>query len=377
MSDMRISGDGGDQPTGQAGSLEPQDPVKPPAATDDGRAFGAGTAFDPAATPQDIYSCFRLLLGRAPSVEEWAGHSALAGDDLRSVVRSYLESREFADRGLIGQPGTKDIRLTRADGFVIYTAADDLAVGKLVAAGIYEPGVAAVFREVLRPGMVVVDVGANIGFFTMLAASIVGPQGSVLAIEPNLLNVRLIEASRRANGFRNTTIAACGVGKELGILSLASVFSNGATSPVGDMLSDLMTNPIVPCVPLPALMPPDRRIDFIKIDVEGAEYLALAAARDILARWRPVIASEFSPGLLKSNSGISGREYLEFFAGLGYRIGIVGDDGRCAEATVAGVLESHASSGMDHIDILLRPLPMIPVPRWRRLLRGPASRLLP
>ena len=139
--------------------------------------FEANAEFDPTATRQDIQSCFRLLLGRAPSPEEWAGHSTLAGGDLRAVVRSYLESREFSERGLIGTRAASDISLTPADGFLIYTDADDLAVGKLVASGVYEPAVATLFRDVLRARMVGVDVGANIGSFTMLAASIVGPEG--------------------------------------------------------------------------------------------------------------------------------------------------------------------------------------------------------
>ena len=187
MSDPRMSSNGesdvtgGSEPVGRSENL-----AGPPVETGCRIVSGAEASFDQVATQQDVYSCFRLLLGRAPSAEEWAGHSTLAGGDLRSVVRSYLDSREFSERGLSGQLATRDISLTHADGFVIYTAVDDLAVGKLVASGVYEPGVAALFRDVLRPRMSVVDVGANIGFFTMLAASIVGAEGSVLAIEPNL-----------------------------------------------------------------------------------------------------------------------------------------------------------------------------------------------
>ncbi|GAC1336888.1 MAG: hypothetical protein NVSMB18_00860 [Acetobacteraceae bacterium] len=321
--------------------------------------------YSPIATEQDIYYCFRLLLGRNPSPEEWAGHGGLAGNELRGVLRSYLDSREFADRGLIGREPAQDISLTRTAEFSIYTSRDDLAVGKHVAAGVYEPQLADLLRRTLRPGMSMVDLGANIGFFSMLAASLVGPTGAVLAVEPNLANVRMLEASRRANGFDQVTIAACALGTRPGILALNTAFSNGMTGPVGSALAEVLAAPIVPCLPLAALLAPDRRVDVIKIDVEGAEYAALAGSRALLARWRPLIASEFSPELLRSNSGVSGVEYLEFFAGLGYATRLIGAGDDAPALTPAEVMQAYERNGEDHIDIWLAPIRRR---GWRRLL---------
>ena len=310
--------------------------------------------YNPNATISDIYHCFRLLLGRYPNPEEWAGHSGLAGNDLRSVVRSYLDSPEFIDRSLLVRRPAEDIALTRTTDFAIYTALDDLAVGKHVAAGLYEPEVAALLRRTLRCGMYVVDIGANIGYFTMLAASLVGPAGSVLAVEPNLANVKMIEASRRANNFSNVTIAACALGKAAGILALHTAFSNGMTSPVGKTLNDVMASQIVPCQPLASLVSSDRRIDFIKIDVEGAEYAAFLASRAVLERWHPIIASEFSPGLLQGNSRVTGIEYLKFFAALGYEARLTSDDDDTPARPPDEIMRAYARSGVDHIDIWLK-----------------------
>jgi len=311
----------------------------------------SGEPYSPIATEQDIYYCFRLLLGRNPSSEEWAGHSGLAGNELRGVLRSYLDSREFANRGLIEREPSQDISLTRTPEFSIYTSRDDLAVGKHVAAGAYEPQLADLLRRKLSSGMSVVDLGANIGFFTMLAASLVGPSGTVLAVEPNLANVRMIEASRRVNNFDQVTIAACALGNRPGILALNTAFSNGMTGPVGSALEEVMAAPIVPCLPLAALLPPDRRVEFIKIDVEGAEHAALAGSRALLTRWHPLIASEFSPELLRSNSGVSGVEYLEFFAGLGYSTRLIGAGDDAPAMTPAEVMQAYERNGEDHIDI--------------------------
>ncbi len=308
------------------------------------------------ATTGDIAACFRLLLGRQPSPEEWAGHSALAGQPLASVVKSYLDSPEFAARTRAGLPGASSLSLSTPNGVGVYTSADDLDVGRHAAAGHYEPAVAAVFRRHLRQGMTVLDVGANIGVFTMLAASLVGPAGRVLAVEPNEANVRLIEASRRANGFSQVSIAFCAAGRGPGLLSLRTAFSNGVTVPLEGELDALLRSRLVPSFPLTAIVPPGWRIDFIKIDIEGDEHTALAGAADMLRRDRPVIVSEFSPRLLRSNSGVEPQAYADFLTGLGYRMEVVHEDGSmepCPDA--ASAMAFHRASGGDHIDILLTP----------------------
>ena len=321
--------------------------------------------FSKAATEQDVFNCFCLLLGRYPYPEEWPGHSALAGNDLQSVVRSYVTSREFAEHELVAAKRSRNLTLTQASGFAIYTDTDDLAVGKYVAAGVYEPELAALLRQTLRPGMGVLDLGANIGFFTMLAASLVGREGYVLAVEPNLANVRMLEASRKQNGFTQVALAACAIGAASGVLALDTAFSNIRTGPVSDVAADIIETHIVPCFPLPQLVPPDRRIDFIKIDVEGAEHLVLAASRDLLLRWRPVIASEFSPELLRANSGVTGLEYLEFFAGLGYRAAVLGQETSATNETPSDIMRAYERADGDHIDIVFTPNPR---PWWRKIL---------
>src|SRR5437764_4065781 len=139
-----------------------------------------------AATPEDIFYCFRLPLGRCPNPEEWPGHSARAGEDLANVVSSYVTSREFAARRLIEGSYLGNIELMALPGFSLYASMDDLAVGKhVVVGGTYQPHVAAALARYAKPRMATVDIGANIGYMTMLLATLVGPEGRVVAVEPN------------------------------------------------------------------------------------------------------------------------------------------------------------------------------------------------
>ncbi len=313
--------------------------------------------YDPAATIADIAACFRLLLGRPPNREEWAGHSARAGQALPGVVASYVSSLEFARRGLMRTDAAAEIHRSTLEGLTIYTRQGDAAVGDAVRAGAYEPEVMAVFRRLLRPGMGVIDLGANIGVFTLLSASLVGAGGWVLALEPNPANVMLLEASRRANGFEQVTVCQVAAGSKPGLLSLNTSYSNGTTSGLPDGTDALFTAALVPCVRPDSMVPDGRRIDLIKVDVEGAEYTALLGCTGVIARDRPSIVSEFSPNLMPGISGISGPDYLRWLMSLGYGLRVVQPDGTTGgPASVEAVMQAHEARGTDHVDLLASPV---------------------
>ncbi|GAA5236295.1 FkbM family methyltransferase [Verticiella sediminum] len=308
---------------------------------------------DERASREDIYYCFRLILGRNPDPEEIPGHFARAGADLTAIVSTYVNSLEFARRKLLAAPGDDTYVQAEIEGFRLMVGANDEDVGKPVLAGGYEAHVTRVFRERLRPGMRVVDVGANIGYFSMLAASLVEESGHVLAFEPNPENGRLLECSRRLNGYEQVQLYQTAASDRDGLLVLNATHSNGTTSRIDDAQA-LLTARTVPCLQLDPILLRGGKVDFIKIDVEGAEYLALSGARELLARDRPAIVSEFSPSTMPGISGVDGPTYLRFLAELGYRYTVLGDDpaGLDCGRDVGRVMNAYAGAGGDHIDFL-------------------------
>ncbi len=174
-----------------------------------------------AATPEDIFYGFRLLLGRTPNPEEWPGHSSRVGEDLENVVSSYVTSREFAERGLLNKTYRDQVELVRLPRFSVFASKDDLAIGQHVVGGSYEPGIAAILDRYVKPGMSVVDIGANIGYLTMLLASLVEPSGLVVAVEPNPDNIKLLEASRRVNNFDQVLVIQAAAGRETGFQKIS------------------------------------------------------------------------------------------------------------------------------------------------------------
>lgn len=309
-------------------------------------------AYPDHATREDIFYCFRLLLGRNPQDVEWPGHSSHAGRPLREIVRSFVNCREFNGRKLLERE-VGEVGSARIGDFTIYADARDFDVGSHVLNGLYETNVTWAFEQLLRPGQTVIDVGANVGYFTMISASRVGPAGHVLAIEPNPANVRLIEASRRANGFEHVTVLQAAASDKLGLLALHAAHSNGMTGALQGELAELLNSFTVPCVEIDRIAPEGRVVSLIKMDIEGAEGLALRGALKTIDRDRPQVIAEFSPEGLSGISGMDARDFLGLMTSRGYRIQIIetGEFRDCG-ADHDAVLRYYADARVHHLDLL-------------------------
>lgn len=316
-------------------------------------------AFADHATREDIYFLFRLLLGRNPQRIEWPGHSSLAGAPLHELVRSFVNCREFNQRKLLDRKAG-EVGSVQIGDFVIYADASDREVGAHVLKGAYEPNVTWAFNELVRLDQTVIDVGANIGFFTMLSANRVGPGGHVLAIEANPANVRLLEASRRANGFAQVTVLQAAASDRLGLLSLHAGQSNGITGELDGDLVEIVNTLTVPCVEVDRVAPADRTVSLIKMDIEGAEGLALRGALKTIDRDRPNVIAEFCPDALRCTSKMNARDFLGLMTSRGYGVKIVehGEFRDCG-ADHDRVLSEYEAYGGHHLDLLFAPYPTV------------------
>jgi FkbM family methyltransferase len=169
------------------------------------------------------------------------------------------------------------------------------------ASGVYEPEVVAALTEHCRAGATAFDVGANVGYHTMLLSGLTGEGGQVHAFEPVPATADSLERTLRLNGLENVTVHRLAAGAASGTseMQVGAPSESGRAHIVGASPGHRaeLTGSTTIEVPVRAL--DDLRADntlplpsIVKIDVEGAEPLVLLGMRDILRDGRPAIVAE-------------------------------------------------------------------------------------
>lgn len=306
--------------------------------------------YQPIATEADILHGFRLILGRLPHLEEWPGHSALAGQPLVDIVRTYVNSAEFANRRLLEIALPHGI-VERHNGlFSVFADENDVALGAPTLRGDYEPHVRLVIEQILKDGDHFLDIGASFGFFSLLASTLVGTSGHVYAVEPNEQNVKLLESSIRSNGFENVTVMQMGASDRIETLFLHAAVGNGSTSALGAQ-DNLFAARTVLGAPLDQMLAHrSKPVNLIKIDVEGFEHKALLGAERILREDRPSIIFEFQ------GAGHGAREFLLWLKNLGYGLVNISSSRSISDRQeIDEIMSDFHDARVAHLDILARP----------------------
>lgn len=216
------------------------------------------------------------------------------------------------------------VRVSWIDGIKL-----DLRMGTDIArlvflAGEIDPNEFSFLADVLKPGMCVVDVGANEGLFTLFFRKRVGPGGRVIALEPSERELIHLKRNLRINRFLDVDVIPLAVGDHVGRarLSLAEAGHaghNALGTPAAPWVS-VVDQVEVEVSTLDTLSDARNwpRIDLIKMDIEGSELRALRGADRLLARDRPMLLLEAEQESL-SLRGASFSELLSWLAARKYR----------------------------------------------------------
>ncbi len=274
-------------------------------------------------TAEDVINGYRYILGRdpeSPEIIEMYLRQVSTVDELRCAL---LNSEEFVFKNkYIKFNKSKWVCTNVLGGLLIWVDLSDRYVSYGCLHDNYEPNETAFVRNHVRAGMNVLDIGANIGWYTLLMQQIVGKDGLVISFEPryDIYNY-LCKTIVYNNILGNVRIHNLALADEMAKMYIS--YHRHTDNPGGSYLSSVMSvdgDMISVPVHTDSLdsLYPDINIDFIKVDVEGAEFLVFKGAMGLLKRCRPIIMSEIHPEQLERVSGCTPKEYINFMYKYGY-----------------------------------------------------------
>jgi FkbM family methyltransferase len=206
-------------------------------------------------------------------IGQWQHEHAAARTLLAPVLRRIHTSDATIARG-VGE----GLRFNATGGNAGYTV------------GVTEPELQQALEQLLKPGDLFLDVGASIGFFTVIAARLVGPDGRVVAIEPSPAAVSALRHNVTLNSFTNV---------EVHTLALSDTSGTGTFAEGGKLVWGQVTSKdggaegnVVLTTLDELVLRHDLRPNVVKMDIEGAETDALRGASETLESIRPIVLCE-------------------------------------------------------------------------------------
>lgn len=240
-------------------------------------------------------------------------------------------------------------------GAKMYVNTRDVGVSaNLLLDGVWERHISEVFRRLVKPGMNVLEVGANLGFYTLQAAELCGSEGRVWAFEANPATLALLNRNVYANGFflRVETIAKIAHERE-GEIEFHILDSSPGSSSIGEFadqdrarmenLGATFQTLRLPTSTVDACLPQDVKIDVVKIDAEGSEPFVWRGMKGVLAR-NPdiVVLIEFYP----RNFAMTQTDPLAFLDELqsaGFILRCIEGDGRVVPVSASELMARRSS----------------------------------
>lgn len=219
--------------------------------------------------------------------------------------------------------------------------------------GVYEPLQTELVKREISKGDVVLDIGANIGYYTLIFAKLVGEGGRVFAFEPDQDNFALLKKNVEINGYQNVTLVQKAVSNEVGNIRLylceenkgmhriyESRYCSQSIETESTRLDDYFQDY-------------NGKIDFIKLDIEGAEFSAIQGMSLLLQKNSSVkILTEFMPVAIKE-FGVEPGEYLSLLVENGRKLYNINEKKKKVEPTdIHKLLETYTPEKENSTNLL-------------------------
>ncbi len=225
-------------------------------------------------------------------------------------------------------PAANNIVLANIQGFIMGLPAEDLSVlAQMIYYENLEQGLESAFKKYVKKNMTVIDIGAHVGLYTLLAARAIGNGGKIYSFEPTLKIFNLLKQNVNINFFVHSNKIICEQlavtnkkGRVKFFISQQKTGHNSLYSvePKNEFIS-------VETVSLDEYLKPNEKVDIVKIDAEGSEPLIIKGMRNIIKN-NPniIIFMEFCPSNLR-RAGVSPIDFIKSLKKLDLKIRIVDD----------------------------------------------------
>ncbi len=211
----------------------------------------------------------------------------------------------------------------------------------LMFSGNYQPALTGMLQRHTKPGAYCLDVGANLGFYTVKFGQWVGKSGHVAAFEANPVMAERVRKNVRLNGFSHVEVIENAVHDHPDTLEFYISDSPGKSSIYA--ISNPVKKITVKAITLDDYLRDWSRLDVIKMDIEGNDCLGLIGARESIRRFRPFIVFEYR----FETPGEQSKQVFDLLAELGYQVQALERDGHLAAFDWR--------SGKGHIDVVCQP----------------------
>lgn len=184
----------------------------------------------------------------------------------------------------------------------------------------FEKNQTSYIKSILKPGMTLLDVGANIGYYSIIASPILGDRGQIHAFEPVAQQYADLQANISRNNLKNIHAKKLIVSEKSGMMTInLGGDDNSGTASVAFAPSNNGRSETVETVSLDEYVAKNRlKVDVIKVDVEGHELSVFKGARETLKQQKPILLAEVKQFLFK-RAGTSREELYSFLSELGYQ----------------------------------------------------------
>lgn len=204
----------------------------------------------------------------------------------------------------------------KINGFIMKLDRTDETISRMILAGDFESFETAIVKTYIKNGFHVLDIGANIGYYSLVFASLVGSQGKVYAFEPTPRTFQILKHNIHQNGFDSVVTPY-----QYGISNVnqkAQLYINDYNKGDNRLYKSAdMKSVDIDLVTIDNFLKLDSKIDFIKMDIQGAEALAIKGMFQLLQKDKPTVIMEFWPHRIK-RLGIEPKEMLQDLQNIGY-----------------------------------------------------------